>query len=29
LQAAGGLGGVNSFAGRDAMCGRGGHEGIV
>jgi len=26
---AGGFGGVDAFAGRDAMCGRGGHEGIV
>ena len=29
LQVAGGFGGVDAFAGRDAMCGRGGHEGIV
>jgi hypothetical protein len=29
LQVAGGLGGVDAFAGRDAMCGRGRHEGIV
>src|SRR5712664_3088265 len=29
LEAAGGFGGVDAFAGGDAMCGRGGHEGIV
>jgi len=29
LKAAGGFGGVDAFAGRDAMCGRGGHEKIV
>jgi hypothetical protein len=29
LQAAGGFGGIDAFAGRDTMCGRGGHEGIV
>jgi len=29
LKVAGGFGGVDAFAGRDAMCGRGGHERIV
>jgi len=29
LQVAGGFGGVDAFAGGDAMCGRGGHERIV
>jgi hypothetical protein len=29
LQVAGGVGGVDAFAGGDAMCGRGGHERIV
>jgi hypothetical protein len=29
LKMAGGFGGIDAFAGRDAMSGRGGHEGIV
>ena len=29
LQMAGGFGGVDAFAGRDTMCGRGSHEEIV
>jgi len=29
LEVAGGVGGVDAFAGGDAMCGGGGHEGIV